>query len=79
MGSNKKQVTKIRTSVSDMPLAHFIDFNKVAAEFEVNMICSHLKLFGGNIAAAARNFGLSRTTLYEKCRSLGINASRYRG
>jgi transcriptional regulator with PAS, ATPase and Fis domain len=40
--------------------------------YEKEVITEALRLAKGNMARTARNLGISRSTLYEKCRSLGI-------
>ena len=48
-------------------------------QFEAGVLADALRRHGGNRAAAARELGIDRSTLFRKIRALGIHSPRYRG
>ena len=59
-----------RAAVSDQPDTFLAD---ALAQFEKGLIRSRLELNGGNMAKTAKSLGISRSTLYEKCRRLEVH------
>lgn len=54
------------------------DLYAACAALEETLIRRALRDFGGNTVLAARFIGINRTTLYEKCKKLGIDVNTYR-
>jgi transcriptional regulator with PAS, ATPase and Fis domain len=45
------------------------------ARYEREILCKTLALTGGNMSRAAKRLGISRSTLYEKCRKFQVNSN----
>jgi transcriptional regulator of acetoin/glycerol metabolism len=61
----------------EFPVTGF-DIFTVATVVEAGLVRRVLWEFGGHMSEAARFMGINRTTLYEKCRKLGINSRDFR-